>query len=53
MKRLPIATQLTIGFGTLIAFLAAVVAFGIFKAGCVLVNTNPLYTPSEMAHQFL
>jgi long-chain acyl-CoA synthetase len=29
-----------------------VVAFGIFKAGCVLVNTNPLYTPSEMAHQF-
>ena len=29
-----------------------VVAFGILKAGCVLVNTNPLYTPSEMAHQF-
>lgn len=29
-----------------------VVAFGIFKAGCVLVNTNPLYTPSEMTHQF-
>jgi long-chain acyl-CoA synthetase len=29
-----------------------VVAFGVFKAGCVLVNTNPLYTPSEMAHQF-
>jgi long-chain acyl-CoA synthetase len=29
-----------------------VVAFGTFKAGCVLVNTNPLYTPSEMAHQF-
>jgi long-chain acyl-CoA synthetase len=29
-----------------------VVAFGIFKAGCVLVNTNPLYTPSEMVHQF-
>jgi long-chain acyl-CoA synthetase len=29
-----------------------VVAFGIFKAGCVLVNTNPLYTPKEMAHQF-
>jgi len=28
-----------------------VVAFGVFKAGCVLVNTNPLYTPSEMAHQ--
>ncbi len=29
-----------------------VVAFGIFKAGCVLVNTNPLYTASEMTHQF-
>ena len=29
-----------------------VVAFGVFKAGCVLVNTNPLYTPSEMQHQF-
>ena len=29
-----------------------VVAFGVFKAGCVLVNTNPLYTPTEMAHQF-
>jgi long-chain acyl-CoA synthetase len=29
-----------------------VVAFGVFKAGCVLVNTNPLYTTSEMAHQF-
>lgn len=29
-----------------------IVAFGIFKAGLVLVNTNPLYTPSEMVHQF-
>ena len=28
-----------------------VVAFGILKAGCVLVNVNPLYTPAEMAHQ--
>jgi long-chain acyl-CoA synthetase len=27
-------------------------AFGVFKAGCVLVNTNPLYTPKEMIHQF-
>ncbi len=27
-------------------------AFGVFKAGCVLVNTNPLYTPNEMVHQF-
>jgi long-chain acyl-CoA synthetase len=29
-----------------------IVAFGIIKAGCVLVNTNPLYTASEMVHQF-
>ena len=29
-----------------------IVAFGIFKAGLVLVNTNPLYTPSEMVHQY-
>ena len=29
-----------------------IVAFGIFKAGLVLVNTNPLYTASEMTHQF-
>lgn len=29
-----------------------VVVFGALKAGVVMVNTNPLYTPSEMAHQF-
>ncbi|MFN7003034.1 MAG: AMP-binding protein [Roseinatronobacter sp.] len=29
-----------------------VAVFGAFKAGCVLVNTNPLYTPDEMIHQF-
>jgi long-chain acyl-CoA synthetase len=28
-----------------------VVAFGVLKAGCVLVNTNPLYTAHEMTHQ--
>jgi long-chain acyl-CoA synthetase len=28
-----------------------VVAFGVFKAGCVLVNTNPLYTEKETVHQ--
>ena len=28
-----------------------VAAFGIFKAGCVVVNVNPLYTPREMQHQ--
>ena len=25
---------------------------GALKAGCIVVNTNPLYTPREMEHQF-
>ncbi len=29
-----------------------VAVFGILKAGCVLVNVNPLYTAIEMGHQF-
>ncbi len=29
-----------------------VAALGIFKAGCILVNINPLYKPHEMAHVF-
>lgn len=29
-----------------------VALLGILKAGCIAVNTNPLYTPREMAHQF-
>ncbi|EFL87478.1 AMP-binding protein [Ahrensia sp. R2A130] len=29
-----------------------IAAFAILKAGCVLVNVNPLYTAEEMAHQF-
>jgi len=29
-----------------------VVVFGALRAGLVIVNTNPLYTPTEMAHQF-
>ncbi|MFV8833364.1 AMP-binding protein [Aquisalimonas sp. APHAB1-3] len=29
-----------------------VAAMGVFKAGCTLVNVNPLYTESEMEHQF-
>ncbi len=29
-----------------------VVLFGALRAGLVIVNTNPLYTPAEMAHQF-
>ncbi len=27
--------------------------FGVLKAGLILVNTNPLYTPREMKHQFI
>ena len=30
-----------------------VAAFGILKAGCILVNVNPLYTAEEMAKQFM
>jgi long-chain acyl-CoA synthetase len=29
-----------------------IVAFGILRAGCVLVNTNPLYTEPEVTKQF-
>ncbi|MEY3647913.1 MAG: hypothetical protein RLZ13_798, partial [Bacteroidota bacterium] len=29
-----------------------VAMFGALRAGMVVVNTNPLYTPSEMKHQF-
>jgi long-chain acyl-CoA synthetase len=29
-----------------------IAAFAVFKAGCVLVNVNPLYTAEEMARQF-
>lgn len=29
-----------------------VVMFGAIKAGLIVVNTNPLYTPREMEHQF-
>ena len=29
-----------------------IAVFGTLKAGLVMVNTNPLYTPAEMAHQF-
>ncbi|SFK01195.1 AMP-binding protein [Methylocapsa palsarum] len=29
-----------------------VIAFGVFKAGCTLINVNPLYTAAEMTHLF-
>jgi long-chain acyl-CoA synthetase len=29
-----------------------IVLFGVIRAGLVVVNTNPLYTPREMKHQF-
>ena len=29
-----------------------VAVFGTLKAGLIMVNTNPLYTPAEMVHQF-
>ncbi|MBL7826093.1 MAG: AMP-binding protein [Saprospiraceae bacterium] len=30
-----------------------VAMFGVLRAGLILVNTNPLYTPREMRHQFV
>ncbi|SFH03725.1 long-chain acyl-CoA synthetase [Algoriphagus hitonicola] len=30
-----------------------VVMFGALRAGMIVVNTNPLYTPAEMKHQFI
>lgn len=30
----------------------AIAMFGVLRAGMVVVNTNPLYTPREMEHQF-
>ena len=41
-----VALQMPNGLGFPVA------AFGVFKAGCVLVNVNPLYTADEMAKQF-
>jgi long-chain acyl-CoA synthetase len=41
-----VAVQMPNGLGFPVA------AFGVFKAGCVLVNVNPLYTAEEMAKQF-
>jgi long-chain acyl-CoA synthetase len=41
-----VAVQLPNGLAYPVALL------GIVKAGCVAVNTNPLYTEREMAHQF-
>jgi long-chain acyl-CoA synthetase len=29
-----------------------IAAYAAFRAGLVIVNTNPLYTPREMQHQF-
>jgi long-chain acyl-CoA synthetase len=48
--RLPAGTRVAVQLPNGLAY--PVAAFGVFKAGCVLVNTNPLYTPTEMKHQF-
>ncbi len=41
-----VALQMPNGLGFPVA------AFGVLKAGCILVNVNPLYTAEEMAKQF-
>ncbi|MFM2398190.1 MAG: Long-chain-fatty-acid--CoA ligase [Pseudomonadota bacterium] len=48
--KLPAGTRVALQLPNGLAY--PIAAFGVLKAGCVLVNTNPLYTPSEMAHQF-
>lgn len=30
----------------------AIAAYGAMRAGMILVNTNPLYTPRELIHQY-
>ncbi len=48
--KLPAGSRVAVQLPNSLAY--PIVAFGVFKAGCVLVNTNPLYTTTEMAHQF-
>ncbi|HEX2202019.1 MAG TPA: AMP-binding protein [Longimicrobium sp.] len=48
--KLPAGERVAVQMPNCLAY--PVVAFGVWKAGCVLVNTNPLYTPPEMTHQF-
>jgi long-chain acyl-CoA synthetase len=48
--KLPAGTRVAVQLPNGLAY--PVATFGIFKAGCVLVNTNPLYTQTEMKHQF-
>jgi long-chain acyl-CoA synthetase len=48
--KLPAGTRVAVQLPNSLPY--PVVAFGVFKAACVLVNTNPLYTAQEMKHQF-
>lgn len=48
--KVPEGTRVAVQLPNGLAYPVAV--FGTFKAGCVLVNTNPLYTAAEMEHQF-
>jgi len=48
--RLASGTRVAIQMPNCLAYPVALL--GILKAGCVAVNTNPLYTPSEMQSQF-
>jgi long-chain acyl-CoA synthetase len=48
--KLPKGTRVAIQMPNILQY--PVVMFGVLRAGMVVVNTNPLYTPAEMRHQF-
>lgn len=48
--KIPAGTKVAVQLPNCLSY--PIVAFGTLKAGCVLVNTNPLYTVPEMIHQF-
>ncbi|SHO59520.1 AMP-binding protein [Algoriphagus zhangzhouensis] len=48
--KLPKGTRIAIQMPNTLQY--PVVMFGALRAGMIVVNTNPLYTPSEMEHQF-
>jgi len=51
-ERLGLAAGARVAVQSPNSLVTPVAAFGILKAGCVLVNVNPLYTEHEMRHQF-
>lgn len=48
--KLPKGTRVALQMPNILQYPVAM--FGVLRAGMVVVNTNPLYTPKEMKHQF-